>query len=533
MVQDIKPSIFWIREDLRIHDQPILSYCAKQRSPVLMVYIYNPEGVNIGGRHSQAWLRDGLLSLDQDLRKRDSYLWVQKGPYEDVLADIIASGNYHQVLWYESYHPQWQKIDNKIKRLLRDHKHGAISYQVFPPSSALYHPGDLLTAAGAPQKSFSQFWKKALSLKVRSLAGHLDQVIWVSEEKTRDEPTGSSTSGAERKRIIDLFQSFVPRRTTPELAPEVSPISTPKKEPEHTPHNGTSHQAAKTCRSKMLTSGEHDAYRALREFLTAIKNYKNDRNRVDLAITSRLSAYLAWGQITPHQILVFLNQQGLDQGHGPESFIKEVGWREYGIYLMYHFPQILLSPLDRRYEEMPYQDDPESLKKWQQGKTGYPLIDAAMTELKETGWMHGRNRMVVASFLCKNLLIDWRWGEQWFREHLTDYCPSQNAMNWQWVAGCGVDASPYFRVFNPVLQAQTFDPRGDYIRSQLPHLAPFPTQWLHDPLNVPSSLPPEPELAELKKRWDEVTPAPLVNIHETRKRALDAYHSYISKKNDG
>ena len=469
--------IFWLREDLRLKDQPILDYAAQCGRFVMVVYIHHPPSSPFVGEHSLRWLAASLRALHEDLRLMGSALVLRCGEPSEVLCELMQETKIKEVLWYESFYPPLRLQDQKVRIKVKELGGGG---EVFPPSSLLYHPSEILTASQSPYRVFSQFWKKVQSLKYRP----------VSKEA--------------RVRFFSAAQDL-------DISQQLLQISS---------LNGVS------LLLEGSVAGEKGAEICLQTFVTKISAYELKRNDPAQNHTSKLSTYLAFGEITPHLILRGLSV--IPSGDlGKQSFVRELAWREFAYYLLYHFPHMLHTPLDVRYEGMPYRKGGEELRRWQQAQSGYPVIDAAMRELRQSGWMHGRMRMVVASFLCKNLLIDWRVGADWFARYLVDYSPAQNSMNWQWVAGCGVDAAPYFRVFNPVLQAKKFDVKAEYIKKWLPELSEFPVDLLHDP----GLIQKEGKVSEeLKKAWSRIYPSPLVDLFETRKRALEAYDQFIKVK---
>jgi deoxyribodipyrimidine photo-lyase len=265
------------------------------------------------------------------------------------------------------------------------------------------------------------------------------------------------------------------------------------------------------------TPGEAGAARAMAAFLeNGLEEYKGGRDYPARRNVSRLSPYLHWGEISPNQ--VWYAARGKARSKDTEHFCSELGWREFSYNLLFHFPDLTHENLNRKFDAFPWEDDPENLKAWQNGQTGVPMVDAGMRELWQTGYMHNRVRMVVASFLVKNLLIHWRHGEAWFRDTLLDADLANNSASWQWVAGCGADAAPYFRIFNPVTQGQKFDPQGEYIRQYVPEIASLPDKYLFSPWEAPDEV-----LAEAGITLGKDYPHPLVDLKTSRENALAAY----------
>lgn len=271
--------------------------------------------------------------------------------------------------------------------------------------------------------------------------------------------------------------------------------------------------------------GEASARKQLQRFCdNALLDYKEARDHPDVAGTSRLSPHLHFGEIGPRRVVAEVQRSAAQNPASgwigaAEGFIRQIYWREFGHHLLYHFPESVEKPIDERFQAFPWGTDyQKALRAWQKGRTGIPMVDAGMRELWHTGWMHNRVRMLVASLLTKNLLIPWQEGERWFRDTLVDADLANNVMGWQWTAGCGVDAAPYFRIFNPVTQGQRFDPSGDYVRRWLPELAKLPTKLIHAPWAADAS-----ELARHGIRLGKDYPRPIVDLKATRERALAAY----------
>jgi deoxyribodipyrimidine photo-lyase len=268
--------------------------------------------------------------------------------------------------------------------------------------------------------------------------------------------------------------------------------------------------------------------RAQAFFEHRLADYAEARDRPDVDGTSRLSAHLHFGEISPH-LLWHAAKAKIKETKGPaakslERFLAELGWREFSYHLLYHFPTLVDQPFRPEFAEFPWHDNPSALTAWQQGQTGFPIIDAAMRQLWHTGWMHNRVRMIVASFLTKNLLVPWQQGAAWFWDTLVDADLANNSASWQWVAGCGADAAPYFRIFNPVLQAERFDPEGTYVRQWVPELRDLPRDFIHQPWEAPALV-----LRAAGIRLGETYPERLIDHATSRDRALEAYEAI--KKN--
>jgi deoxyribodipyrimidine photo-lyase len=253
-----------------------------------------------------------------------------------------------------------------------------------------------------------------------------------------------------------------------------------------------------------------------------LADYADLRNRPDHEGTSRLSAHLHFGEVSPRQVwhaaVGFAQQAPAERETAADAFRRQLAWREFAYHLLYHYPDTTEMPLRPEFRRFPWRENETDLANWQRGATGYPIVDAGMRQLAQTGWLHNRVRLVVASFLVKHLLIDWRYGARHFWETLSDADLANNTLGWQWVAGSGADAAPYFRIFNPVRQGQRFDPDGNYVRTWVPEIAMLPSRWIHRPWQAPAGV-----LAECDIRLDESYPRPLVDHDQARRRALRAY----------
>jgi deoxyribodipyrimidine photo-lyase len=274
--------------------------------------------------------------------------------------------------------------------------------------------------------------------------------------------------------------------------------------------------------------GEQQAFKTLQRFAqSALVGYKERRDIPCEPYTSSLSPYLHFGEISPRQIYWQIQQQQgtakQTQYASAETFIKELIWREFAYYVLHHFPHTTDQPLDRRFRNFPYlKSNHKLLRAWQTGTTGYPLVDAGMRQLWHCGWMHNRVRMIVASFLTKNGLMSWKQGAQWFWDTLVDADLASNSFNWQWCAGCGADAAPYFRIFNPVTQSQKFDPHGDYIKTWLPELRGLPDKYIHEPWKAPDAVQTHSKVI-IGKHY----PSPVIDLQPSRQRALDSYRQFV------
>lgn len=476
VVQMKKPlSIVWFRQDLRLSDNPALAAAITRNGPVLPVYIWAPEeeGVWSLGAASRWWLHQSLLSLDASLRTLGSQLVIRRGESLSVLQTLVQESGASAVFWNRRYEPTPRERDAKIKALLRARGLTGESFN----ASLLFEPWDIHNKEGKPFQVFTRFWKTCL---------------------TFPEPLAPIPQPASLP--------------APEQWPETIGLASLGLEPQI--DWATSMRVA-------WQPGEKGAWNELCRFLAkAVALYPDERDRPDLLSTSRLSPYLHFGEISPRQVWHAVREQvprGSQAAAGAEAYLRQLGWREFAHHLLFHFPHTSEQPLRPEFAAFPWQEDAVALRAWQHGQTGYPLVDAGMRELWATGWMHNRVRMMVASFLVKDLLLPWQAGDRWFWDTLVDADLANNTLGWQWTAGCGADAAPYFRIFHPVIQGEKFDAAGDYVRRWVPELARLPVAWVHKPWEAPAEV-----LAAAGVKLGRTYPKPIV-IHETaRLRALNA-----------
>jgi deoxyribodipyrimidine photo-lyase len=472
------PSIHWFRLDLRLADNPALQAALKRSAPVVPVFIHAPEEESPWepGGASRWWLHQSLQALDADLRQVGSRLVIRRGPSSATLQSLAKATCASAVFWNRRYEPAVLQRDQKIKETLLACGLEAESFN----GALLKEPWEVQNQSGKPFQVFTPFWRHCLA-----------------------KPAPSEPAPAPRK------------------------IPTPKKWPESLALDvlelAPKIQWAKSIRAAWQP-GALGAQAQLRRFLrAAVSNYDEDRNRPDRVGTSRLSPHLHFGEITPRQIWHAARRHAKAKSI-PETtwrawqFLTEIGWREFAHHLLYHFPHTPAEPLRADFKRFPWHTNAAFLKAWQKGRTGYPIVDAGMRELWATGWMHNRVRMIVASFLVKDLLLSWQEGAAWFWDTLVDADLAQNTLGWQWTAGCGADAAPYFRVFNPISQGEKFDPCGDYVRRWCPELTGLPDGWLHRPRQAPPEI-----LARAAVELDRTYPCPIVSHAIAREVALEAF----------
>ena len=460
-------ALVWFRQDLRLAGNLALEKAVARHGTVLPVFIWAPEEESpwSPGSASRWWLHQSLNELQASLAKRGSKLVIRRGPTAEALLTLAAESGATSVFWTRCYEPAVIARDRQVERRLRQVGIDAVSC----PGDLLFEPGTILNGNGKPFQVFTAFWHACLAMP-----GPL-------EPSPVPERFGAPAKWPDSLAIDDLG-----------LEPEVD-------------WAGGIRQS--------WQPGETGAWRRMRNFAGVIESYSNDRDRPDSSGTSRLSPHLHFGEISPRQIWHHVRRNG-EIG---EAFLRQIAWREFSYHLLFHYPHTPREPLRPEFRDFPWRADAKGLKAWTGGKTGYPLVDAGMRELWHTGWMHNRVRMIAASFLVKHLMIPWQEGAAWFWDTLVDADLANNTMGWQWTAGCGADAAPYFRIFNPVIQGEKFDPAGRYVRRWVPELARVPDKWIHKPWEAPASLLLEAGV-ELGKQY----PRPVVEHEAARKRALSA-----------
>ena len=465
-------TIAWFRQDLRLADNPALREAAAG-GRVLPIYILDDENAGdwAAGGASRAWLHHSLQSLDASF---DGGLRCFAGDAAGILEELCAQLPVSGVYWNRCYEPWRRERDARIKQRLVD---AGIDCRSFN-ASLLWEPWSICKADGGPYRVFTPFWKKGC-LQAEPppdpLPAPADLYVYRGE-----------TPGA-----IDIGDlGLLPGLEWPE--------------------NMLSH----------WDIGERAAAVRLEAFCDgAIADYRRCRDLPAQPGTSRLSPHLRFGELSPRQAWQRARQARFDAADdGPDTFMSELGWREFSYHLLYHFPDLPEANFNSRFDAFEWGDDDEALHAWQRGQTGYPIVDAGMRELWQTGYMHNRVRMVVASFLIKNLLRHWREGERWFWDCLVDADLASNSASWQWCAGSGADAAPYFRIFNPVLQSEKFDPDGEYLVKYCPELAELPARWRHRPWEAG-----EQRLSEAGIRLGKDYPEPIVDLKATRERALERF----------
>ena len=476
----MSPAVLWFRRDLRLADNPALQALLDTGHTPLPVYIHDePDTDWKTGEASSWWLHHSLIALQQSLQKHGSDLLVFQGNPEDILTRLLQQTGADRLAWNRRYEPACIKRDEHIKQALEKQGCHVSSHN----AALLREPWENLKNDGSPYRVFTPFWKKLQRIgPSRETIGAIETL------------PGFDTSHITDSVTVDSLK----------LLPSV------KWDKAFYTH---------------WTPGEDGAWKALQHFSDQhLLDYTAHRDRPALAGTSHLSPHLHFGEISPLQTWNTLSNHAATtttRGIIPatESYLREIAWREFSYQLLYHYPSTPLQSMDTRFNKFPWRKHyKRDLQRWQRGQTGIPLVDAGMRELWATGYMHNRVRMIAASFLIKNLLIPWQEGARWFWNTLVDADLANNTMGWQWCAGCGADAAPYFRIFNPVLQGEKFDKAGLYIRRWLPELAGLDNKYIHKPWAADPAI-----LADAGIILGEDYPEPLVDLQDSRRRALSAW----------
>ncbi len=447
------PVLVWFRLDLRLADNPALAASAARGGRVLPIFIWAPEeeGDWPPGAASRWWLHQSLQSLDSELRRRGARLILRRGPSLDELRSLARESGAEGIFWNRRYEPTLAERDERVRKaLLAD----GLDVETFN-AALLHEPSQITNSSGKPFRMFTPFCRACLA-------------------------------------------------TPPCLLPETNPIFEKARIPSSLPLDALALEPSIDWANGLRAAwqpGEDGAQARLQDFIdNALPDYPDRRNLPAVTGTSRLSPHLHFGEISPQRVWAACARH---RGQASEALLRQLGWREFAHYMLYHFPHTTDAPLRTQFRRFPWHRDLRALRAWQSGRTGYAIVDAGMRELWATGWMHNRVRMIAGSFLVKDLLLPWLEGARWFWDTLVDADLANNTLGWQWVAGCGADAVPYFRIFNPALQAAKFDPEGNYIR-----------RW------VPEAGTPD-------------YPRPIVNHAQARARALAALATVQRRPNSG
>lgn len=471
-----KTAIVCFRNDFRLEDNSALQEAILSGMEILPVFIYDEltwGEFGLGGA-SKWWLHESIKDLQKQFQDLGGFFVLRKGVTLTVMKDLVQASGASAVFWNRRYSAQEITIDTLVKEMLVDEGVEVRSFK----ASLLEEPWTTANKQGNPFKVYSPFWR---SIKDRPI----------------DAP-------------IELKRSALKFSKLPIHCDALEDLNLiPKENNWHL----TFHDFWDVSEAKAML--------LLEEFVTqACDEYDVDRDRPDLTGTSYMSPYLRWGQISPKQIAHRLAQQFDLKQKGPLVYLKEIYWREFAHYVLYHFPNTPTEPLQLKYKDFPWKEEPELMKRWQKGMTGYPIVDAGMRQLYATGWMHNRVRMIVASFLVKHMLHSWNSGAAWFWDTLVDADLASNTLGWQWSGGCGADAAPYFRIFNPMIQGMKFDPEGRYVKRWVPELSDLGIKNLHQPWEASTE-----ELDEAGVRLGDNYPNPIIEHSFGRERALEALAS--------
>lgn len=478
------PIIVWFRQDLRLHDHTALSAAAATGAPLIPVYVHDEEtkGCGVRGGASKWWLHESLKSLDEDLRKLGSSLVFARGPALEVLSDLARETGAGAIFWSRGYEPWAMKLERKLHGNLEG---AGVRCRRFS-GSLLFEPEDIKTNSGESFRAFKPFHKacidEAASGPCLNAPAALSRV-----------PDGVES---------DKLDSWKLQPRKPDWASSISAAWSP---------------------------GEAGARARLATLEQAIlKNYETGLERPALDGTSRLSPHLQFGEISPREVWnavtgVAVAKKGKLET-GALSFLHEFLWREFSHHHLFHWPNVQKAPHGTEFAKFPWRNDADDLKAWQQGRTGYPIIDAGMRELYATGWIHSRMRTIVASFLVKHLLISWQHGAAWFANTLVDADIASNAVNWQHVTGCGMDAPSFSRILNPVLQGKKIDPEGTYVKSWVPEFSKLPKERIHEPWKASKA-----DMTKARVSLGETYPARIIDLGECRVRALEAFEMTKAK----
>lgn len=463
--------ILWFRSDLRLHDNPALHAAMQSGDAIIPVYVLDDKtpGIWKRGGASRWWLHHSLKALDQDLQAKGFHplVYLQGDAFVQISAfakEAKASGVY----WNRCYEPYAMERDKRLKEELKGKAHSYAGY-------LLYEPFEIVNKTGGQYKVFTPFSKAVL------------------EKGAMPEPVSYKIKSTKPEKVYHgvTLQSYG-------LMPAIKWY---------------------TQMEENWQPGEAGAQARLKKFIESgsVGKYKEQRDFPAIEGVSGLSPHLHFGEISPHRIWTDVSAhkgKNAKFDNNADGFLRQLIWRDFSYHLLYHDHTFPEQPWNKQFSRFPWRKDKDLLDLWKKGKTGYPIIDAGMRQLWQTGWMHNRVRMIVGSFLVKNLLLHWRDGEDWFWDTLVDADLGNNAAGWQWIAGCGADAAPYFRIFNPILQSKKFDTEGAYIRRFVPELKDFPSEYIHAPWEAPPLI-----LNTIKGKY----PPPVVDLATSRDLALEAY----------
>jgi deoxyribodipyrimidine photo-lyase len=516
----MKNSLVLFNQDLRIIDNPALFEALKNSQNILPIFILDEINARPIGEASKWFLHHALESLQKELKEKFNLnLIVKKGNSLEILKDVFAKEKINEIYFNKLLEPYNVTLQNQIVKLAKASEIAVFFFK----SQTLFDPSEIKNGAGEFYKVFTPFWKECLrnSSKIepildchallRRTRNDGDDLDCAPLNEARNDSEPSQSSSPARSALATKQFSF------PTSSPASSALATKQFSLEIKELN----LLPKINWDLGFKNHWQFCHQKLRENLVKflenkLTNYKEARDFPALESTSKLSPYLHFGMISPREI--FNLAMKFPESKGKAHFLSELGWREFSHHLIFYFPNLGKENYNKKFNNFPWFEDENFLKKWQKGQTGFPIVDAGMRELWATGWMHNRVRMIVASFLIKDLLIDWRQGEKWFWNCLFDANLANNAASWQWVAGCGFDAAPYFRIFNPILQGEKFDPEGIYVKKWVPELKNLPAKFIHKPFEMD-----EKQLKLYGLELGKTYPQPIVNHQNARDMAMMIY----------
>jgi deoxyribodipyrimidine photo-lyase len=484
MPKGAAPTLLWFRQDLRLADNPALDAAIAFGRPVVATFVFDPQlgGPWAMGGAARWWLHHTLASLARALEQRGNRLILRRGRWDDVVPALVREAGAAEVHAGRLYAPWEREADEVVAKRLT-----ALGVPITGQTSLLLHePWAIRTQQGGPYGVYSPF----------------SRAVFAAGEPPHPSPAPARIPAMPTYPGSDELSDWRLLPTSPDWAGGLRETWQP---------------------------GEDGAAARLKTFIAnALDRYGDARNLPGIDSSSKLSPHLRFGEISPRQVWHAVSAAMKPKGRAHDSaitFLKEVIWREFSYHLLWHRPEMPDEPLKQAFADFPWRENATHLRAWQQGRTGYPIVDAGMRELWHTGWMHNRVRMIAASFLIKHLLQPWQTGEAWFWDTLVDADAASNSASWQWVAGCGADAAPYFRIFNPILQGEKFDADGAYVRRWVPELALLPDQFIHRPWEAPALV-----LKEAGITLGRTYPMPIVDHNEARARALAALATISGEK---
>ncbi|MBR61129.1 MAG: deoxyribodipyrimidine photolyase [Dehalococcoidia bacterium] len=471
MTYSTNPTVVWFRRDLRLSDNRALTEAVTKHAPILPIYIWGYEGDLTASNKTRSvwWLLKSLRNLDHDLKLVGSKLVILKGNPLGVISKLAYQISPRAIYWNKVYEPNRISLDRKISLRLDNLNIEHSSFE----GHLLWNPEEIRNVDGGHYQTFTAFWNKANKLPMFGASSQKPNVLPMplfDHDSISIDELERNTTASRNKNLVNYW-----------------------------------------------SPSEDSANQLLGNFIsTKLEVYEKTRNIPHIS-NSKLSPYIHFGQVSPFTILSRTISE-LENIDAQNQFLKQLAWRDFAHYVLIHNPGAINNPIKPQFQRFPWVNDPKGFSSWKLGETGYPIVDAGLRELSETGFMHNRVRMVAASFLTKHLLIHWNKGARHFEDMLVDADLANNIMGWQWVAGTGTDSMPYFRIFNPTLQGKRFDPHGKYVKRWIPELSKIPQVWVHQPWQSP-----ERTLSMVGIKLGKTYPFPIIDHDMARVRALDAY----------